>query len=326
LAQQPREQWHEGEDRALDEYVDQARRLDRVGATLVVAVPRGWLLLGLATLCTGFTGQMQDLGQTAMLLGGTLIGWTALRRLTASMADLAAAKVAWKEAGPLFRAAARPEPEGELLSVPSDRPTSKVLEADGLVFRHSPGGPPVLDGCGLNVFAGDRILLEGSSGGGKTTFASVLAGLREPERGLLLAGGLDYATLGAQQWGKRVAAAPQFHENHVFTETFCFNLLMGRAWPPTPADVEEAEELCRDLGLGELLDKMPAGILQMVGEGGWQLSHGERSRLFLARALLQRAQMVILDESFASLDPENLHVALRTTMDRSETLMVIAHP
>ena len=54
---------------------------------------------------------------------------------------------------------------------------------------------------------------------------------------------------------------------------------------------------------------MPAGMLQMVGETGWQLSHGERSRLYIARALLQDAELVVLDESFAALDPENLQRA-----------------
>jgi len=74
----------------------------------------------------------------------------------------------------------------------------------------------------------------------------------------------------------------QFHENHVFTGTFAFNLLMGRAWLPRQEDLIEAEALCRELGLSELLDRMPAGLMQMVGETGWRLSHGERSRLFLA--------------------------------------------
>ena len=123
-----------------------------------------------------------------------------------------------------------------------------------------------------------------------------------------------------------MAAAPQFHENHILTETLAFNLLMGRRWPPTARDMEEAEALCRELGLGELLNAMPSGLLQMVGEGGWQLSHGERSRVFIARALLQGADLVILDESFAALDPENLRTALECTLQRDETLMVIAHP
>jgi ATP-binding cassette subfamily B protein len=80
------------------------------------------------------------------------------------------------------------------------------------------------------------------------------------------------------------------------------------------------------LGLGDLLDRMPAGMLQMVGETGWQLSHGERSRLFLARALLQGADLVVLDESFAALDPDSLRQSLDCAIRRTPTLLLIAHP
>jgi ATP-binding cassette subfamily B protein len=121
-------------------------------------------------------------------------------------------------------------------------------------------------------------------------------------------------------------AAPQFHENHVLTETLAFNLLMGRAWPASGPDLEEAEAICRELGLGPLLDRMPAGLLQMVGDTGWQLSHGERSRLFIARALLQHADLVILDESFGALDPHNLADALACARRHARALLVIAHP
>jgi ATP-binding cassette subfamily B protein len=183
-----------------------------------------------------------------------------------------------------------------------------------------------LRGCGLRIRAGDRLLLEGASGGGKSTLASLLTGLREPESGLLLLGGLDRRTMGASGWRKRVASAPQFHENHVLTGTFAFNLLMGRGWPPSEKDFAEAEEVCRALGLGDLLGRMPAGLLQMVGETGWQLSHGERSRMFMARALLQDADLVILDESFGALDPATLRQCLQTALDRAKTLLVIAHP
>ena len=64
----------------------------------------------------------------------------------------------------------------------------------------------------------------------------------------------------------------------------------------------------------------------LVGEDGWRLSHGERSRVYIARAILQNADLIILDESFASLDPENLETALRCVLKRSPTLLVIAHP
>ena len=117
-----------------------------------------------------------------------------------------------------------------------------------------------------------------------------MAGLREPESGLLLAGGLDRATLGDDAGANSVAAAPQYHENHILAGSLSFNLLMGRQWPPSAEDLEEAETVCRELGLGDLLERMPAGIDQMVGETGWQLSQGERSRVFLAARCLQRAR------------------------------------
>ncbi len=65
---------------------------------------------------------------------------------------------------------------------------------------------------------------------------------------------------------------------------------------------------------------------QLVGETGWQLSHGERSRTFLARALLQGGDLVLLDESFAALDPGNLRRALICARDRAKSLVVVAHP
>jgi len=101
---------------------------------------------------------------------------------------------------------------------------------------------------------------------------------------------------------------------------------MGRVWPPGPGDLAEAESLCHDLGLTDLLRRMPAGLLQIVGETGWQLSHGERSRIYLARALLQRAKLVVLDESFAALDPETLQQCLRCALRKAPSLIVIAHP
>ena len=71
---------------------------------------------------------------------------------------------------------------------------------------------------------------------------------------------------------------------------------------------------------------MPNGIHQVVGETGWQLSHGERSRVFLARALLQQPDVLILDESFAALDPQTLRICLRVLMKQQRTMIVIAHP
>ena len=143
--------------------------------------------------------------------------------------------------------------------------------------------------------------------------------------GLLLAGGIDFATVGAQGWRGLVATAPQYHENHMLSGPLLFNLLMARSWP-TAEDAREAWAVCEELGLRPLIERMPAGLQEIVGETGWQLSQGERSRVFLARAILQGAQLVILDESFAALDPETLDLSLQCVLRRAPSLLVIAHP
>ncbi len=326
LAQQRREHWHESEDQTLDNYIGISRSLDKSGTFLIAAIPRGWLVAGLAALAPSIVSGQSTGTATAIVLGGVLLAFTAFNRLTGSFADVAAAYVAWKRISPLFHAAARPEILGEVLREQAGEPLQKVMEADRLTFRYRKEGNPAIQACSLVIRRGERILLEGPSGGGKTTFASLLSGMRQPESGLLLVNGLDRHTLGSERWRQRIAAVPQFHENHILTETLAFNLLMGRRWPPAQLDMEQAESICRQLGLGDLLDTMPSGILQMVGEGGWQLSHGERSRVYIARALLEDADLVILDESFAALDPENLRLALQCTIENAKTLMVIAHP
>jgi ATP-binding cassette subfamily B protein len=201
-----------------------------------------------------------------------------------------------------------------------------VLRADELTFHYASRPSSILNACSLSIHTGDRLLLEGPSGGGKSTLAAVISGLHTPQTGVVLLHNYDRNTLGDREWRRRIVSVPQFHENHVLTETLAFNLLMGRSWPPTAQDFADAEEICNELGLGDLLERMPAGLQQMVGEGGWQLSHGERSRLYIARALLQQADLIILDESFAALDPMNLERALQCVFRRAPALLVIAHP
>ncbi len=329
IVQQPREQWHTSEDQVLEEYLEPSADVDRAAVLLVTLIPHAWLMLGVLGLIPAFLGATGPVSDVAMVLGITLLAYQSFRRFSSGLVNLAGAGLAWSQIIGIFRAAARPERTGSsefVLARKDEAPRHALVNGTGLIYRYGGRVTPVLDGANLRIHLGERILLEGPSGGGKSTLGAVLAGLRPPESGLLLVDGLDRHTLGDEGWANRIASAPQFHENHVLTGTFAFNLLMGRDWPPRPVDLDEAEALCQELGLGELLSRMPSGIHQQLGEIGWQLSHGERSRLFIARALLQRASLVILDESFAALDPETLRLAMRCVFKRAPSLLVIAHP
>lgn len=328
LAQERREQWHTGEDESIDRYIATSQAMDRAAVPLAAAIPRGWLLLGVLALAPAFVSGSATPAQLAVTVGGILLGFRALKRLTGGLWQLGGAAIAWKRTALLFHAAARPEVRGlpafaARMLAKRDEP---VLEAHDIVFRYRDHGAAILRGCSLRIESGDRLLLEGPSGGGKSTLAAMVTGMRLPQSGRVLLHGFDRTSIGSEGWRRGIVSAPQFHENHVLTGTFAFNLMMGTRWPPRPEDFETMEMLCNELGLGELLRRMPAGLLQCVGDTGWQLSHGERSRLYIARALLQNADLVVLDESFAALDPANLRRALACVLARARTLLVIAHP
>ena len=349
------------EDNELQAYQQSSLAMDRAAVPVLAGMPAGWLLLGLAGLVPAFVAGQASPGLLAVSLGGILIAQRALGGITGGLGALGRAAVAWQQVSAMFEAgvqtrAALPLPPGGLAApivssgaraeasadasaddgnrasadrlpiarTASPAPATPLIDAHGLHFGYR-AGAPVLHDADLVLQHGERVLLEGASGGGKSTLASLLTGLRQPQSGLLLINGLDRHTLG-EQWHKLATSAPQFNDNHVLSGSLAFNLLMGRQWPASPADLADALTLCEALGLGPLIARMPAGLMQRVGETGWQLSHGERSRIFLARALLQDAPLTILDESFAALDPPTLALCLRCALDRAQTLVVIAHP
>ncbi|MGO9087220.1 MAG: ATP-binding cassette domain-containing protein [Terriglobales bacterium] len=324
LAQQAPSEWHREEDRETEQYSRMSETLDRSSAWIETALPRSYVIAAFAVLAPSFLSGSASLAQLAISFGAILFTSAAIERLTAWLAPGTAAWIAWRNVKVMFDAAAAADraelpPESSSIS-------DTILQAHNVMFTHQGRYEPILKGCSLAIERGDFVLLQGDSGSGKSTLVSLLGGLRRPSGGLLLAGGLDRRTLGEATWRRRIAVAPQYHENHVFTAPLSFNLLLGRPYPHSAQDLEEAKQLCHELGLGPLLERMPAGLDQIVGETGWQLSQGERGRVFLARALLQNAEAVMLDESLGALDPQNLRQCLDCVTRRAETLLVVAHP
>jgi ATP-binding cassette, subfamily B, bacterial len=341
-----------------------ACRRDRWEAALRVTLPRLWAIVALAALAPSLAAAGAVPGRLAASLGGFLLARDGLQDLGLGAGALAAAASAARQLGPLIRRSTAggrlggepggaggrldAEPAGGAgsrlgaepaarddggcgppvagLEVAADRHTGPwLIEARGLACRPAGCSRPVLAGADLRLRPGDRVLLEGASGAGKSTLAAVLGGALAPDAGLLLLDGLDLASLGAHAWRRRAVVVPQLNANHLFAETLAFNLLLGRTWPPRRRDLQEAAALCRELGLGPLLARLPAGLEQRIGEAGWQLSDGEASRVCLARALLQDPELVILDESLAALDPGSRLQVLATLERRARTLVLIAH-
>ena len=286
--------WHDEEDCELDHYEQASKHYDGSKTLLLGVSPRGWAPAGLATLAPAFIGGGQSRIALAIGLGGVLTAYRAFGKLAEGFSHLTGAVVAWEQARELFAAAARPRRQiadlgGGHTSCGAGAGAGPLLEAADIRFRHQGRDREVLAGCTLTVHRGEHVLLEGPSGGGKSTFAAILAGLRQPTSGLLLLDGLDPETLGEDGWRRRVVAVPQLHENHIVTESLAFNLLMGRGWPPSSQDLDDAEQLCRELGLGELLDRMPSRLQQLVGETG-ELSHGRRRAASISRGRCCRAE------------------------------------
>jgi ATP-binding cassette subfamily B protein len=327
LAQEPQAMRHEQEDRMLESYLGSSSSVDSA-AVFISSLPRISLLICLAWLAVSIVQTKTTVIALAMAFGGALLAARALGSLASSLNQLTAAWIAYRYIVPVLAAPSSNERAADptLARRANDRRDKRgVLEARGLTVLNSGGTAPVLSGLDLRIQTGDQLLLEGASGSGKSTLAYALAGLRPLSRGMLAWNGLDRPTLGSA-WRRRVNIAPQFHDNHVWGGTFAFNLLMGRRWPAEASDLEQAEQVSRELGLGPLLDRMPRGLSQMLGEAGWQLSHGERSRLFAARAILADADLTVLDESIAALDPDTAALVLGSIRKRVRSLLLIAHP
>lgn len=325
VAQEPPGDWHREDDAALPQYLLQSVLFDRARSVLVAGAPRGWLLVGTGVLLPSLVLATGSRTALAIAIGGVLAAYRGFVKLSEGISHLSGAVIGWQQVSRLF-AAARGDADAAVPAPPPAVRDGTLLEARDLRFRHRDRGREPLRGASLQVSAGDCLLVEGESGGGKSTLVALLCGLRRPTSGLLLAGGLDVHALGAREWRRRVVAVPQLHENHLLAGSLAFNLLLGRGWPPRPEDLAAAREVCRELGLGDLVERMPAGLAQQVGEAGWQLSHGEASRVFLARALLQEPDVLVLDETLAALDPHSLGLALDAAARRARAVVLVAHP
>lgn len=304
-------------------------RRDRSAARLRAVVPAGWISLALGLLVLVSFGSPLAPTTLAIAVGGILLAASALDGVVRG--SIHASVLHWT-ARQLESSLRSPRESQESAPQPlpwrarhTEAMTRPVVELSRVRHRYPGRRHAALETLDLSIPVGARIQLRGASGSGKSTLLGVLAGVRRPSEGRVRLFGLDVDSWSNETRPKIVGVVPQFHENHIFSERLAFNLLMGRSWPPNDADLAAAEEICLALGLGPLLQRLPSGLNQPIGDGGWALSHGERARVQLARALLAEPALLLADESFGALDPETRARCLAVCLERGSGFVVATH-
>ncbi|GHA46325.1 ABC transporter ATP-binding protein [Streptomyces tauricus] len=183
------------------------------------------------------------------------------------------------------------------------------------------GGAEVLHGISFRAEPGQTVALVGSSGAGKSTVAALLPRLYDTDEGSVRIGGVDVRDLSAESMRATLGMVTQ--DGHLFHESVRANLLLARPG----ATEDDLWDVLRRARLEDLVRSLPDGLDTVVGERGYRLSGGERQRMTIARLLLARQRVVVLDEATAHLDNTSeaaVQAALAEALE-GRTAVVIAH-
>ncbi len=195
----------------------------------------------------------------------------------------------------------------------------RSIEFDGVGFGHP--GKTVFEAQSIVLPADGLTVLTGPSGSGKTTFIDLVAGLLRPDSGQILIDGVDLAEIDRFAWRRQIGYVPQ--EALLVNDTIANNITLG-ADGLTRDDVRRA---LADAGAMDFVERLPGGLDARIGERGGQLSGGQRQRLAIARALVHRPKLLILDEATSNLDAEAERAVLDTidSLKQRLTLLAVTH-
>jgi ATP-binding cassette subfamily C protein CydCD len=221
---------------------------------------------------------------------------------------------------------------GALLDAPVTAPAAPAHPMDvtalvpSIAFDHVgfayPGGRGAAhQGLDFAIAAGERVGIVGPSGSGKSTIVRLLLRLHDPAAGTIRIGGQELRTLDPEAVRRMIAVVSQ--DTYLFHGTVAENLRLGR---PDATDAELAAA-ARAANAHAFIMALPDGYASVIGERGTRLSGGQRQRIAIARALLQDAPILVLDEALSSVDAEN-EALIQQALDRlmrGRTTLILAH-
>jgi ABC-type multidrug transport system fused ATPase/permease subunit len=329
-----------------DEFGDRALRVRDIGVKTAMATR--WFMTGLTLVSALAQALVYGLGGylalTGHLAAGTVVSlalllsrlYSPLTALANARVDVMTALVSFErvfevlDLKPMIAEAASPKsvPAGpvsvEFSDVRFGYPSAdkvSLASLESVSTLDTRGGQEVLHGISFVAEPGQLVALVGSSGAGKSTIASLVPRLYDVESGAVRLSGVDVRELGFDDVRDAVGVVTQ--DGHLFHDTIRANLVYAR---PSASD-EELWDAIERARLRSLIESLPDGLETVVGERGYRLSGGERQRLTIARLLLARPRVVVLDEATAHLDSESeaaVQAALTEAL-RGRTALVIAH-
>jgi len=199
-------------------------------------------------------------------------------------------------------------------------PVEGHVRFENVRFSYDPG-KPVIRGVDFEAPPGTVVALVGSSGSGKSTLAALAASFLTPDEGRVVVDGVDLSQVVLATYRNQLGLVLQ--DDFLFDGTIRENLLFARA----DATTEEVEDAARRAFVTEFTDRFPEGLDTVIGERGVKLSGGQRQRVTIARAILARPRILVLDEATSSLDTESeafIQESLQGLLE-GRTTFVIAH-
>lgn len=190
------------------------------------------------------------------------------------------------------------------------------IEFKHVDVRHEDEENCSLSGISLSFKGKRKIGIIGESGAGKSTLIDVLGGFLETKSGVIKVGGKKRTHLQTDSWQNQLLYIPQ--HPYIFPDTLAANI---RFYHPAASD-EDVEQAARAAGLSELIDQLPNGLKERIGEGGRALSGGQAQRTAVARAFLGNRPIILLDEPTAHLDIETEYELKKTMLKLFEDKLV----